>query len=156
MTSRMFSTMTSLGMWRSMCTVSGELVEQGESNWDGCDCEMIETIRTVIKNATIQALYVIESISWFRRSGASVTLVTREDWKVASELITILERSGQVNTPAGIHSFHYVYHCYVKNANQLTSYKSDASVLTADCVMWMYQNVWDLFSWPCNHWQCWG
>lgn len=63
MTSRMFSTMTSLGMWRSMCTVSGELVEQGESNRDGCDCEMIETIRTVIKNATIQALYVIESIS---------------------------------------------------------------------------------------------
>uniref|UniRef100_A0A8C2GGW1 RNA helicase n=1 Tax=Cyprinus carpio TaxID=7962 RepID=A0A8C2GGW1_CYPCA len=42
------------------------------------------------------------------RSGASVTLVTREDWKIASELITILEKSGQVNTPAGIHSFHYV------------------------------------------------
>ncbi|TRY95756.1 hypothetical protein DNTS_026439 [Danionella cerebrum] len=29
------------------------------------------------------------------RSGESVTLVTREDWKVASELVTILERSGQ-------------------------------------------------------------
>uniref|UniRef100_A0A9J8A9N1 DEAD (Asp-Glu-Ala-Asp) box polypeptide 43 n=1 Tax=Cyprinus carpio carpio TaxID=630221 RepID=A0A9J8A9N1_CYPCA len=42
------------------------------------------------------------------RSCASVTLVTREDWKIASELITILEKSGQVNTPAGIHSFHYV------------------------------------------------
>uniref|UniRef100_A0A8C2HSW3 RNA helicase n=1 Tax=Cyprinus carpio TaxID=7962 RepID=A0A8C2HSW3_CYPCA len=33
------------------------------------------------------------------RSCASVTLVTREDWKIASELITILEKSGQVNTP---------------------------------------------------------
>lgn len=29
------------------------------------------------------------------RSGESVTLVTREDWRVAAELITILERSGQ-------------------------------------------------------------
>ncbi len=58
--------------------------------------------------ATVHALYVNETMSWLRRSGESITLVTREDWRVASELITILERSGQVITPADIHSFHYV------------------------------------------------
>lgn len=31
-----------------------------------------------------------------RRSGKSVTLVTRDDWSKAAELINILERAGQV------------------------------------------------------------
>lgn len=31
------------------------------------------------------------------RSGAAVTLVTRENWKMACELIPILERGGQVS-----------------------------------------------------------
>lgn len=31
-----------------------------------------------------------------RRSGAAVTLMSREDWKMAAELIPILERAGQV------------------------------------------------------------
>lgn len=32
----------------------------------------------------------------FRRSGAAVTLITRENWRMAPELIPILERAGQV------------------------------------------------------------
>lgn len=31
-----------------------------------------------------------------RRSGAAVTLVTRDNWRMAPELISILERAGQV------------------------------------------------------------
>ncbi len=65
--------------------------------------EMTDTIKSVIMQP-FRLCYVNESMSWLRRSGESITLVTREDWKVASELITILERSGQVITPAGIHS----------------------------------------------------
>uniref|UniRef100_A0A8C5FLE6 RNA helicase n=1 Tax=Gadus morhua TaxID=8049 RepID=A0A8C5FLE6_GADMO len=41
------------------------------------------------------------------RSGFAVTLVTREDWRNAGELITILERAGQVHTPHATHATHY-------------------------------------------------
>ena len=36
-----------------------------------------------------------------RRSGVSVTLVTRDDWSKAAELINILERAGRVWYPNG-------------------------------------------------------
>lgn len=39
-------------------------------------------------------------IKCFRRSGAAVTLVTRENWRMAPELIPILERAGQVSISA--------------------------------------------------------
>jgi len=34
--------------------------------------------------------------SLFRRTGEAVTLVTKRDWRFASELIEILERANQV------------------------------------------------------------
>lgn len=39
---------------------------------------------------------VISLLICSRRSGAAVTLVTRDDWMMAPRLIPILERSGQV------------------------------------------------------------
>ncbi len=88
---------TSLGMWRSMCTASGEQAEQGE--WSSERCDWNDRYNKKCEYATSSCSYVNETMSWLRRSGESITLVTREDWRVASELITILERSGQVITP---------------------------------------------------------
>lgn len=81
---RMSSILTSPGTLRNMCTELGELVVQG--NTFLCLC-----IR-VFQASILHVIY----ISIYRRSGVSVTLVTREDWKTAGELIHILERAGQV------------------------------------------------------------
>uniref|UniRef100_A0A8C1I5N1 RNA helicase n=1 Tax=Cyprinus carpio TaxID=7962 RepID=A0A8C1I5N1_CYPCA len=69
------------------------------------------------------------------RSCASVTLVTREDWKIASELITILEKSGQVNTPTFL--FDPRITCMEKQMFMASLQSLDSNDLFVKCSVWM-------------------
>lgn len=51
----------------------------------------------MIGNHCFSDCFVILMHLCSRRSGAAVTLITRENWRMAPELISILERAGQVS-----------------------------------------------------------
>lgn len=52
--------------------------------------------RVLLKSKSLRILTTSAALFFHRRSGEAVTLVTRNDWKIAAELINILERGNQV------------------------------------------------------------